>query len=190
MKCAMRHAMMLISNGGGVDQIYNTMPLPQYSTRGSCPATPTLDYSAFTTGTLTIGITSLVKGLQLFSPGSAVTNIGHCKVVDPIAARRRRNPATPLALAAGIGHAGRRHQYDLRAVCDLECSGSCGFPDIPTMGLFIITIHSLYIQRPTLFAAAPSGPRKALFTSVPCGYCRLHLFPQEIDFRRRKAWQI
>ena len=92
MRCAMRHAMMLISNGGGVDQIYYTTPLPQHSTRGSCPATPTLDCSTFTTGTLTMGITSLVKGLQLFSPGSAVTNISHCKVVDPIAAKRRRNP--------------------------------------------------------------------------------------------------
>ena len=58
------------------------------------------------------------------------------------------------------------------------------------MGLFIITIHSLNLQRPTLAAAAPSGPRKALFTSVPCGYCRLHRCPQESDFRRRKAWQI
>ena len=190
MKCAMRHAMMLISNRGAVDQIYSTTPLPQHLTRGSCPATPTLDYSAFITGTLTMGITSLVKGLQLFSPSSAVTNIGHCKVVDPIAARRRRNPANLSTLAAAIGHAGRRHQNDLRAVCDCKCSGSCGFSDIPTIGLFIITIHSLNIQRPTLFAAAPSGPRKVLFTSVPRGYCRLHLFPQESDFRRRKAWRI
>ena len=49
-----------------------------------------------------MGITSLVQGLNLFSPGSAVANIGHCKVLDPIAAKRRHNPAPLPALATAI----------------------------------------------------------------------------------------
>ena len=65
-----------------------------------------------------MGIVYLVQGVNLFSPGSAVANIGHCKVLDPIAAKRRRNSAPPPALATATGYAGRRHQYALRAVCD------------------------------------------------------------------------
>ena len=51
------------------------------------------------TGTLIMGIAYLVQGINLFSPGSAVPNTGHCKVLDPIVAKRYRNPVPPPVLA-------------------------------------------------------------------------------------------